>query len=402
MEYLTYAPVLLGVASIAVYTSYGYVSDYFTPPLVLLLRQLHPPLTQSSYHTLIQLLKNTDAVFLNSSSHLHTNQFTHEETLRTHILQHGLLPEDPHFLTVLPVLRTAIHGMSLEIMATQSLEQLRQTTFDAKNALHMELLESLWELLMGPQQQREDHFENQVCEPRKSRSWSLIGFQGLDPTTDLRGMAMLGLFQLVNFARNPHSTHVLSVSQAPQDGPAVKFFPFACAGIQITQLVLTLAREQLLGFVAMTGETKERVHSTMSASSKVAKARTEMLLTQVCGEVMNRRGRHFLYAETMNGLNDVYAEIFIRLGEAWVLENPPDVMSFGPIFKKVEMEVRQALKGGADIFCRPFAEHNKNVSKIPEGSRLHRYDTDERDAAEEADKKYARSEGNRYIGDTDL
>ena len=36
------------------------------------------------------------------------------------------------------------------------------------------------------------------------------------------------------------------------------------------------------------------------------------------------------------------------------------------------------------------------------GSRLHRYDTDKRAADEEADKKYARSEGNRYIGDRDL
>lgn len=45
----------------------------------------------------------------------------------------------------------------------------------------------LWEILMP----------DEKLESRKSKQWSIVGFQGEDPMTDFRGMGILGLNQLL-------------------------------------------------------------------------------------------------------------------------------------------------------------------------------------------------------------
>lgn len=51
----------------------------------------------------------------------------------------------------------------------------------------MWFLFQLWEILMP----------DEKLESRKSKQWSIIGFQGEDPMTDFRGMGILGLNQLL-------------------------------------------------------------------------------------------------------------------------------------------------------------------------------------------------------------
>eukprot|EP00698_Gefionella_okellyi_P014785 TRINITY_DN4110_c0_g1_i2.p1 TRINITY_DN4110_c0_g1~~TRINITY_DN4110_c0_g1_i2.p1 ORF type:complete len:300 (+),score=26.14 TRINITY_DN4110_c0_g1_i2:249-1148(+) len=67
--------------------------------------------------------------------------------------------------------------------------------YDTENAQHERELEELWELLR-PGVRRTG---------RLTEEWGEIGFQGVDPATDFRGMGMMGLRNLTYFARNRSS-----------------------------------------------------------------------------------------------------------------------------------------------------------------------------------------------------
>ena len=354
-----YVAVGVGIVAIALYSSTDYIATYFTSPVVQALRHLgsSSSFTQSSYYNVVSALKDstTTTTTLKSTSSDPTSQSSLVETiLRTEQID----PADPTFLRMLPRLQKVVRGIVLESTACANFEIIRQLSFDDSNVLHNDLLESMWNLLCSNEPPRDSH----VSGGRKSKSWSRVGFQGVDPVTDLRGMGLLGLFQLVHFARTPQSQHVLAWSRAPQDGPEVKFFPFACAGIQITSLVLTLAREHLLGFVVVQGEDEKVNWSSVNVREesiamvlgvKVAEQRLKELLREV-----RRNGEQGHHQDTNDDdmvwrsialLNDVYGEIFMLLGEAWKRENPPDVMSYPNIFKSVEANVRAALTAEAGV-----------------------------------------------------
>ena len=68
--------------------------------------------------------------------------------------------------------------------------------------------------------------------------WEAIGFQGNDPKTDLRGVGMLGLLQLLFFIYSDESTTIqlFSLSQSQS-------FPLAVVSLNMTQLVLKMLLE---------------------------------------------------------------------------------------------------------------------------------------------------------------
>jgi len=66
------------------------------------------------------------------------------------------------------------------------------TKFDPANREHVALLERLWQVILP-----EEKTPGQVSE-----QWKRLGFQGKDPSTDFRGMGLLGLLNLVYFAEN--------------------------------------------------------------------------------------------------------------------------------------------------------------------------------------------------------
>lgn len=70
-------------------------------------------------------------------------------------------------------------------------------------------------------------------ESRISDGWKEVGFQGDDPATDFRGMGLLGLENLLFFARTypAAAAHVLSHSRHPHYG-----YSFACVGINLTHM----------------------------------------------------------------------------------------------------------------------------------------------------------------------
>jgi len=113
--------------------------------------------------------------------------------------------------------------------------------YDSSNKEHEAKLLELWTLLKG----------DEKLIARKSEQWQSIGFQGVDPATDFRGMGILGLEQLIYFAQNFNETakHVLKCSHHK-----ISWYSFAITGINITALELDLLRERHLQYYLITHE----------------------------------------------------------------------------------------------------------------------------------------------------
>ncbi len=80
---------------------------------------------------------------------------------------------------------------------------------------------------------------------RFGNHWEDVGFQGTDPATDLRGVGLLGLLQLLFLILSPETSllckeiYALSLDQR-------QHFPFAVMSTNITQIALQILREGLL------------------------------------------------------------------------------------------------------------------------------------------------------------
>lgn len=123
--------------------------------------------------------------------------------------------------------------------------------------------------------------------------WTAIGFQGKDPSTDFRGMGILGLQQLLFFASeyNDMTKSILSSSNHP-----VKGYPFAITGINLTSLTLNL----------MTSSNLRTHFFNLSASST------------------RHEDGHFWIQD----FHQAYVLIFTAFHSFWIKEDPVDVMQF--------------------------------------------------------------------------
>jgi hypothetical protein len=76
-----------------------------------------------------------------------------------------------------------------------------------------------------------------------STQWQEIGFQGRDPSTDFRGMGLLGLQDLFYYAKmhTKYAQHTLKVSQHQ-----TAWFSYAIVGINVTAFALHLCRTRHL------------------------------------------------------------------------------------------------------------------------------------------------------------
>ncbi|ORX60103.1 hypothetical protein BCR36DRAFT_408464 [Piromyces finnis] len=113
--------------------------------------------------------------------------------------------------------------------------------YDSSNKEHEDKLMELWKLMK----------DEEKLTARKSEQWQTIGFQGIDPATDFRGMGILGLEQLIYFAQNFNDTakHVLSCSHHK-----ISWYSFAITGINLTALELELLRERYLQYYLISHE----------------------------------------------------------------------------------------------------------------------------------------------------
>jgi len=107
----------------------------------------------------------------------------------------------------------------------KELEELSKIQYSSDNPSHERQLESLWTLLKPG-----------VSKPERiTDKWQDIGFQGKDPATDFRGMGILGLQNLVYFARTyPEKARSLVEKDK---------YSFAIVGINISSHLLDLCRK---------------------------------------------------------------------------------------------------------------------------------------------------------------
>ena len=99
--------------------------------------------------------------------------------------------------------------------------------------------------------------------PRYGAHWEVVGFQGNDPATDLRGVGMLALLQVLHFQKTQPKllASIYRLSRGERD------FPFMTVSITMTQLSLQALRSGALTRLANRSEAKggEHVYETVHA-----------------------------------------------------------------------------------------------------------------------------------------
>ncbi|XP_033757495.1 uncharacterized protein LOC117339891 [Pecten maximus] len=109
------------------------------------------------------------------------------------------------------------------------------TSLDNNTIVHTRALQTIYRCLTG------SRFD---CG-RFGSHWEEIGFQGNDPSTDLRGTGILGLLNLVHLLRNPKrqslAQDIYKLSLHPTQN-----FPFCVMGINMSRIVIQALREDCL------------------------------------------------------------------------------------------------------------------------------------------------------------
>jgi ELMO domain-containing protein len=213
------------------------------------------------------------------------------------IIETKKLPEH-----VQPSVALCLHDLRIVNLICDKIDSYKKLKYSESNKEHvMEQLELLWNHL-NPELRRSQDF---ICG-----DWSEIGFQGKDPTTDFRGMGLLGLYQLVYFSRTrtDAARRVLLDSNHPR-----RFIPFAVTGINISAFLLELLQDCKLHRYLLHNLPDIRELNDNPTTTAIEKNVIE---------------------SGVNLINDVYCDIFEALMRLWVERDPPNVMSFQSIFKE--------------------------------------------------------------------
>jgi len=177
-------------------------------------------------------------------------------------------------------------------------ERLRSESFDDANLSHETQLLELWTLLQP----------DRPLLKRVTKQWQDIGFQGEDPKTDFRGMGILGLQNLIYFAKQfgTAAKHILSHSHHPKFG-----YSFAIVGINLTHMAYKLLQDSAL---------KSHLYNVTEGRPSI------------------ENFHHF------------YSYLFIEFDKFWLECQPKDIMEFNRIRDLFENIVRTKLADHATCF----------------------------------------------------
>lgn len=191
------------------------------------------------------------------------------------------------------------------------LERMRSEAFDPNNEHHRYMLEKLYFNLKDDE--RKD--TTQLVSPE----WLELGFQGRDPTTDFRGMGILGLFQLMFFSE--HKRDAARMILGELSNPE-RYYPFAIIGINLTRFVIDLFRERRLHIPLI----NMFAHLTVNSSlAYVEGPSNDIDCINFCCDVVH----------------NVYATAFEEFYLTWVVRNPSNVMSFTDLFEEAKNVLRE-------------------------------------------------------------
>ncbi|PFX29036.1 ELMO domain-containing protein 3-like [Stylophora pistillata] len=107
--------------------------------------------------------------------------------------------------------------------------------FKNDETMHTQVLQTIYKKLTG----------TKLDCPRYGNHWELIGFQGLDPATDLRGCGFLGLLTTL-YLVTEQRTHALALDIYKLSQHETQNFPFSIMSINITRIALQTLREEKL------------------------------------------------------------------------------------------------------------------------------------------------------------
>ncbi|CAM9520813.1 unnamed protein product [Lampetra planeri] len=229
--------------------------------------------------------------------------------------------------TFAPVLQACLLQISGYHALTKEVEEIRKERYDSENKTHEEALLKLWALLMP----------EVTLKARITKQWGDIGFQGDDPSTDFRGMGMLGLLNLLYFAEE-HTTaarQVLSHSHHPKYGSLQKKqlyssatnewlkkkhikvleFSYAIVGINITELAYTLL---------FAGAMKSHFYNIIPAAPRLV---------------------HF---------HQAFCYLFHEFDAFWLKEEPRDIMEFNRVRELFRQQVQDQLSSDEAVLVPRF------------------------------------------------
>ena len=195
---------------------------------------------------------------------------------------------------------------------------LSSTKFDWSHDLHRELLFGVWKTLVPGTPLQITPGKSVVSE-----EWKEVGFQGKDPATDFRGVGLLGLVQLHYFisTRPTLARRILKSSQAPSDGSNdVLFYPFACAGINISAFLLSLLRQRKLC---------RATYPIRKGSDGCRNPPSSRYLSLVDD------------THALEVLNELYCGYFESLGQLWIDMKPSTAMDFPKVFEAMKQQQQQ-------------------------------------------------------------
>jgi len=143
-----------------------------------------------------------------------------------------------------------------------------------------------------------------------SKDWSLIGFQGQDPATDLRSMGLLACSMLIFFSTTypVAARRCLLLSRHPHHE-----FPFACTAINVGHFTLELLKShELNSYLFAHGATPDQLYIIFS-----------QLLVAFC---------------------DVYSN-----------SNPRNLMDFPPVFNQFKLDIHTLLYSNRALTLSPLS-----------------------------------------------
>lgn len=105
--------------------------------------------------------------------------------------------------------------------------------YDNHDVMHSRVLQTIYMILQGVN----------VEGARFGAHWEEIGFQGDDPATDLRGVGMLGLLQLLFFVRK-YADLAKKIHKLSRDEK--QCFPFSVVSLNFTKIILQTMRSGIL------------------------------------------------------------------------------------------------------------------------------------------------------------
>nr|XP_032811025.1 ELMO domain-containing protein 1-like isoform X2 [Petromyzon marinus]XP_032811026.1 ELMO domain-containing protein 1-like isoform X2 [Petromyzon marinus]XP_032811027.1 ELMO domain-containing protein 1-like isoform X2 [Petromyzon marinus]XP_032811029.1 ELMO domain-containing protein 1-like isoform X2 [Petromyzon marinus] len=220
--------------------------------------------------------------------------------------------------TFAPALQACLLQISGYHALTKEVEEIRKQRYDSENKTHEEALLKLWALLMP----------EVALKARITKQWGDIGFQGDDPSTDFRGMGMLGLLNLLYFAEE-HTTaarQVLSHSHHPKYGEARERqlrFSYAIVGINITELAYTLL---------FAGAMKSHFYNIIPAAPRLV---------------------HF---------HQAFCYLFHEFDAFWLKEEPRDIMEFNRVREMFRKQVQDQLSSDEAVLVPRF---DSTPSSVP-------------------------------------